>query len=41
MSDKETYAKHNRRVKAASVVKGNTKVKVLLDAAQIYKMLKI
>ena len=38
---KEIYDKHNRRVNAASAVKGSTKVKVLLDAAQIYKQLKV
>ena len=34
--DKKTQDKHDRRVHAASVVKGNTKVKVLLSAKDIY-----
>ena len=40
-TQKELYDKHNRRVNAASAVKGNTKIKVLLDAAQIYRKLKV
>ena len=31
------YSKFDRRVHAASKVKGKTKVKILLNAAQIYK----
>ena len=34
------YDKFNRRVNAASAVSGKTKVKVLLNAAQIYHKIK-
>ena len=40
-TQKEIYDKHNRRVHAASVVKGSTKVKVLASAAKIYAGLKV
>ena len=34
------YSKFDRRVNAASKVGGKTKIKVLLNAAQIYKKIK-
>ena len=34
------YSKFDRRVNAASKVKGSSKIKVLLDAAQIYGKVK-
>ena len=35
--NKELLEKHNRRVNAAGAVGGSLKIKVLLNAAQIYK----
>ena len=35
--NKELLEKHNRRVNAAGAVGGSLKVKVLLNATQIYK----
>ena len=34
------YSKFDRRVNAASKANGKTKIKVLLNAAQIYKKIK-
>ena len=34
------YSKFDRRVNAASKTNGKTKIKVLLNAAQIYKKIK-
>ena len=37
MPKNDPYGKFNRRVNAANAVKGKTKIKVLLNANEIYK----
>ena len=41
MTNKERYELHNRRVTAAKAVKGTTKIKVLANAAKIYRGIKL